>query len=187
VLVAAGCGGSKAAAPPPPVFKGSTMDPPLRAADFTLRDQDGKRVRMSVPKGTFQVVAFLYTQCPDVCPLIASNLNQALRHLTPAERAKVRVLAVSVDPANDTPKAVDRYVKAHRLLPQFRYLTGTRAQLQRVWKAYHIAVDPANLDTVSHSSYELLVDPRRNGHVLYDAGVQWDDVVHDVRVLMRRE
>jgi protein SCO1/2 len=161
------------------------VTPPLETADFALRDQDGKLVRWSKLRGRFVVVSFLYTSCPDVCPLIAQNLNTALRRLTPAERAKVRMLAISVDPKGDTPAAVKRFVAEHRLLPEFRYLRGTEAQLGPVWRAWHVAVRTGNLDTVDHSAYELLVDPAGRGRVIYDAGVQWRDVLHDLRVLMR--
>ncbi len=160
------------------------MTPPIETAPFALRDQDGKLVRWSAQRGRFAIVAFIYTHCPDVCPLIVANLNTALRKLTPAERARTRVLAISVDPAGDTPSAVRRFVRQHRLLPQFRYLTGTRAQLRPVWRGWHVSVDPARLDTVDHSTYELLVDPQGRGRVIYDAGVQSEDVLHDLRVLM---
>ena len=66
------------------------------------------------------------------------------------------MLAVSVDPKGDTPASVHRFVRAHRLRPGFRYLTGTRAQLQPIWNAYHLAVVPGK--TVAHSSFEVLVD-----------------------------
>jgi len=166
------------------VFRGSELNPPASTAAFALRDQDGKLVRWADQRGRFAIVAFLYTECPDVCPLIAANLNKALAKLPPAERSRVRVLAISVDPKGDTPAAVRRYVKAHRLLPQFRYLTGTHAQLAPVWRGWHVAVTPGKLDTVDHSAYEMLVDPQGKGRVVYDAGVQWDDVLHDLRVLM---
>jgi protein SCO1/2 len=187
VLVLAGCGGSTAAAPTTAEqkrFAGSEVRPPLETAPFALRDQNGSLVRWSAQRGRFAIVSFLYTSCPDVCPLIAANLNRALRTLTPAERRRVSVLAISVDPKGDTPAAVRRYVAQHRLLPEFRYLRGTLAQLRPVWRGWHIAVNPAKV-TVTHSAYELLVDPEGKGRVLYDAGVQWDDLVHDIRVLMR--
>jgi protein SCO1/2 len=161
------------------------MNPPLAAHDFALRDQAGKLVRLSGLAGKYRIVTFLYTSCPDVCPLIAANLNQALRRLSPAERAKVRVLAVSVDPKGDTPRAVRRFVTEHRLLPQFRYLTGTRTQLAPVWRSYGIAVQPAAATRVlAHSSWELLVVPDGQGRILYDAQVQAGQVVHDLRLLM---
>ncbi len=167
-------------------FRGSEVQGrPLTAPDFALRDQAGKIVRLRSQRGHSVIVAFLYTRCPDVCPLIASNLNTALRRLGP-RRGAVRVLAVSVDPKNDTAAAVRRYVRVHRLLPQFRYLTGSRAQLARVWKAYHVAV-VANAagSTVGHSAYEVLVDSGGTERVLYDSHVTASDVLHDLAVVGR--
>jgi len=187
-LALAGCGGSAVAGsdrPPPKTFRGSEVDPPMETANFRLHDQDGRLVTLDGQRGRLAIVTFLYTQCPDVCPLIAQNLNLALRQLTPAERAKVRVLAVSVDPKGDTPTRVRKFVYSHRLLPEFRYLTGTRAQLAPVWRSFHVAVGD-NPETVDHSAYELLVDQDGEGRVIYDAQVRPAQVVHDVRVLLRQ-
>jgi protein SCO1 len=97
----------------------------------------------------------------------------------------VRVLAVSVDPKGDTPAAVRRFVRTHRLVPQFRYLTGTRAQLAPVWRAYGIAVQPRGSSVVvPHSSWELLVTPSGEGKLLYDAQVQAGEVASDLQTLM---
>jgi protein SCO1/2 len=186
VLALAGCGGSAVAEsgkPAPERFRGSEVTPPLATANFRLHDQDGKLVTLDGQRGRLAILAFLYTQCPDVGPLIAQNLNLALRQLTPAERAKVRVLAISVDPKGDTARRVRQFVYAHRLLPEFRYLTGTRAQLAPVWRAFHVAVGD-NPESVDHSAYELLVDPDGKGRVIYDAQVRPAAVVHDVRVLL---
>jgi len=192
-LLAAGCGAGSGGSGAEPaakvqksVFAGSEIQgPALAAPDFALRDQSGHVVRLSAQRGKSVVVAFLYTKCPDVCPLIASNLNTALHRLGP-RRDGVRVLAVSVDPKNDTPAAVRRYVRLHRLLPQFRYLSGTKRQLAPVWKAYHVAVVPnAKGSTVGHSSYEILVDPSGRERVLYDQDVTAGEVVHDVGVIDR--
>jgi protein SCO1 len=193
-LLSAGCGaGSTPSTSSKPVvsadrspFRGSELQGrPLAAPDFALRDQTGKIVRLSSQRGRSVIVAFLYTHCPDVCPLIASNLNTALRRLGPRRNA-VRVLAVSVDPKNDTPAAVRRYARVHRLLPQFRYLRGSKTQLAGVWKAYHVAV-VANAagSTVGHSAYELLVDPSGTERVLYDSHVTASDVLHDLAVVGR--
>ena len=73
----------------------------FEARDFTLRDQSGRQVSLSGELGRWAVVTFLYTRCPDVCPLIAAQLNEVLRELGSA-RDRLRVLAVSVDPKGDT-------------------------------------------------------------------------------------
>ena len=176
--VVAGCGGGAQKL----VFRGSALDKPAAAPDFSLREQRGRTVQLSAQQGRVVVIAFLYTRCPDVCPVIAANLNQALRTLGPQAR-DVRVLAVSVDPRGDTPRAVRRYVREHRLLPQFHYLICSRRQLARVWKAYGVAVNPNNLDLVDHTAYELLVDPKGIGRVIYDSQVRTSAVIHDVRAL----
>src|SRR5206468_11798800 len=91
----------------PSRFAGSELDPPMTPPPFALHDQDGKIVRASDQHGRYWIAAFLYTHCPDVCPLIAANLNRALRGLPAVQRQRVRVLAISVDPKGDTKKAVD--------------------------------------------------------------------------------
>lgn len=183
----AGCGGSggehAASTPPPSPFRGAEVSPPLGTKDFTLRDQDGKPVSLAAQRGKLVLVTFLYTHCPDVCPLIASNLNQALRELGP-KRADVRVLAVSVDPKGDTAAAVRRYVREKRLLAQFRYLIGTRPQLRRVWKAWNVEAVDRSPELVDHSAYTMLVDRTGKGRVLYDSRVKAAEVVHDVRYLL---
>jgi protein SCO1/2 len=184
LLTVAGCGGSSggeaknaAAAVQTPRFRGTVLPGKVtRAPDFALRDQAGKVVRLSKLRGRYVVVSFLYTHCPDVCPLIADNLNRAL-----ARSRGLTVLAVSVDPKGDTPASVRKFVRAHRLRPGFRYLTGTHAQLQPIWNAYHLAVQPGT--TIAHSAFEVLVDRRGNERLLYDAQVKSADVVHDLRVL----
>jgi protein SCO1/2 len=162
-------------------YRGFLLRPPETTRDFALHDQQGKLVRLSGERGRFVLLTFLYTRCPDVCPLIAGNLNVALRELG-SSRSRVRVLAVSVDPKGDTPAAVRRFVRNHRLLPEFRYLIGSRGQLAVIWKAYHVA--PQRIAGVSvHTAYVLLVDRSGRGQILYDSRVTPGDVVHDLRKL----
>jgi protein SCO1 len=97
----------------------------------------------------------------------------------------VRVLAVSVDPKGDDRASVRKFVRAHRLLPQFRYLTGTHRELAAVWKAYHIAALASPNGSVDHSAYTLLLDRDGKERVLYDARVKPAQVLHDLRELER--
>jgi len=164
-------------------FAGGELSPPQPTPDFTLTDQSRRKVSMSDQRGKLVLVTFLYTNCPDVCPLITQNLNQALQMLGP-KRDDVRVLAVSVDPGGDTPENVDKYAKAHHLLPEFHYLTGTRAELMQVWKDYDVAAVARDPELVDHTAYTMLVDRSGGGRVIYDASVKAKDVVHDVNELL---
>jgi protein SCO1/2 len=149
------------------------------APDFRLPDQSGRPTSLSEQRGRFVVVTFLYTRCPDVCPLMASELNGALRQLG-RHRDRVRVLAISVDPAGDTPVRVKGFVRARRLLPQFRYLTGSRASLDRVWRGYHVAAQVGSPASSIHSAYALLIDPAGEPRVRYSADVTASDLLHDL-------
>jgi protein SCO1 len=173
----AGCGSAAK-----PAFRGTELTPSLRAPNFALRDQNGRTVTMAGERGHWTVVTFLYTHCPDVCPLIAANLNGALKDPAGGS-AHLHVLAVSVDPARDTPAAVRLYVVQHRLLPAFRFLIGSPAELARVWAAFHVAAQPGPHGTVTHSTFEILIDPQGHERLIYDATVTTADLVHDLVAL----
>lgn len=164
-------------------FAGGELNPPQPTPDFTLTDQSGQKVSMADQRGKLVLLTFLYTNCPDVCPLITQNLNQALQMLGP-KRDGVRVLAVSVDPEGDTPGSVDKYAKAHHLLPEFHYLIGSRDELTKVWKDYDVAAVASDPELVDHTAYTMLVDRTGEGRVIYDAGVKAKAVVHDVDELL---
>ena len=88
VLAAAGCGGGASGGDDPGRFRGLVLEDRPVAANFRLRDQDGRPVSLADQRGRWVLMTFLYTWCPDVCPVIAGNLNQALRS-APAKQAGV--------------------------------------------------------------------------------------------------
>jgi protein SCO1/2 len=189
-VVAAGCGGggggdgSAATTEAETPYRGIVVTNSPRAPAFRLHDEHGRVVTMADQRGRWVLMTFLYTYCPDVCPVIAGQLNQVLK-TAPARRADLRVLSVSVDPKRDTPAAVRKYARDHRLLPTFRWLLGTRAELKRVWDAYNIAVLPGPKNTVSHYAVQLLIDPQGRERLAYDSQVKTADVVADLRTLER--
>jgi protein SCO1 len=177
VLALAACGGSAA-----PKLQGTPIDPPVDAPSFSLRDQSGGRVTVAAQRGHWLVVTFLYTRCPDVCPLIAAQLNKAIR-TDVGRRAGLGAIAVSVDPARDTLAAVRDYVTVRHLAPSFRFAIGSRRELERVWRAYHVAVQPGPRGTVTHSTFEILVDPQGRERAIYDASIQAEELVGDLKEL----
>jgi protein SCO1/2 len=187
LLAACGSSGAKVVETPPPpkkTFAGGELTPPRVAPSLSLRDASGRRFTMSGQRGRYVLVTFIYTNCPDVCPLIASNLNTVLRTLGP--KGNVEVLAVSVDPKGDTPAAVRAYEKAKHLEPAFHYLIGTRAQLRPVWAAWHVVAVDRKPDLVDHVAYTALIDPSGKQRVLYDSQVNAQQVLHDLRQLKKQ-
>lgn len=180
VVLPAGVLARSAAAPP---FVGPTLTHPAPPPDFALRDQHGRLVHLAAQHGKVVLVTFLYTHCPDACPLTAMNLNAALGALG-AARKHVEVLAVSVDPQGDTPAAVASFIRRLRLRPQFHYLRGTRGVLAPLWRAYKVTAVRVGGKDVDHTLYTLLVDRSGRGRVLFDSQATARAVAHDVRLLL---
>jgi protein SCO1 len=177
-LLAAG-----ATAAAPPAFDGGRIENPSPLPGFTLHDQSGRKVSLEGQRGKLVLLTFLYTHCKDVCPLTAQNLSAAVRLLGRKGNA-VRVLAVSVDPRGDTPKSVRHFVRSHRLVPEFHYLIGSRAELEPIWRVYGVTPVLRGKGDLDHTLYTVLADGSGKARVLYDATATPADVAHDLRLLL---
>jgi protein SCO1/2 len=161
---------------------------PTVAPAFTLNDQFGKPVSLADYRGKAVLLTFLYVDCPDVCPLISAALRSTLDRLGPASR-KVQVVAISVDPIGDTPKAVRAYLSARGVLHRFEYLVGSKARLAPVWARYHIAAErDAKLKReVGHTGIVIGIDAAGRERTYYPASPlkpSW--MAHDVPLLARQ-
>jgi protein SCO1/2 len=168
-------------------FRGSSATPIKSAPAIDLLNQLGKRITLSQYRGKVVLVTFLYTHCPDVCPLIAGNLHATLSALGP--RAKdVQTIAVSVDPRGDTPKAVTTFLRQHDMTGRMQYLIGSPTQLARTWKAWNVGSqkDAQNPDFVAHSALVYGITASGKLATLYPANFKPRDIVHDVSLLAKR-
>jgi cytochrome oxidase Cu insertion factor (SCO1/SenC/PrrC family) len=112
------------------------IPPPVEARDFRLRDEDGKWRTLTDARGDVVVLTFLYSGCWDLCPAQASHIVQAVTEVGKG----ITVYGVSVDPVGDTRKRVRNWLDARGLLDApVHFLTGSRRELARVWRAYGIA------------------------------------------------
>jgi protein SCO1/2 len=146
-------------------------------------DQDGDRVDVPVPDRP-AIVTFLYTHCPDVCPLTAQEISSALDRVGDASR-RIDVVAVSVDPRGDTPGAVRRFLARHRLTGRMRYIVGSSAELEPLWRRWQIAAQQGAATTSVHSARVVLVDRegRQAGSYAASLPIDLDDLAADIRSL----
>jgi protein SCO1/2 len=197
-LLVGGCGGSdnaasshQAAAPggQHAKFAGLAASPPKPAPPLRLKDSLGRRVNTGQYRGKAMLVTFIYTHCPDVCPLIVGNLHTAQSELG-SEAKKLEIIAVSVDPRGDTPKTVNAFLKAHRMTRRMEYLIGSRPQLERVWSGWHILSKASskknNPDLVEHSALIYGISGQGKITTLYPANFKPAQIVHDVPILASR-
>jgi len=83
--------------------------------DVVLSDQDGQALRFASLAGTPRVVTMFYANCPYVCPMIIDTLKRTEHELDAAQRARFRVVMLSLDPERDTPEALRAVVEKRRL------------------------------------------------------------------------
>ena len=158
-------------------LQGALQPEAIPPQDFALRDQDGKRVRLADYRGRTVLLTFMYSTCRDTCPLTAQQIKGALDDLG----HDVPTLAISVDPANDTPLNARRFLVRQGLRGRMRFLLGTRAQLAPIWKAYGIRPQGAGFD---HSAYVLIVDRRGVQRVGWPVDhLTPEGLAHDLRAL----
>ena len=88
------------------------------APGFELQDADGRTVWLADFRDKVVVLHFIYTNCPDVCPLHAERIAeiQAMVNQTPM-KDQVQFISVTTDPRNDTAEVMRRYGPAHGLDP----------------------------------------------------------------------
>jgi protein SCO1/2 len=169
-LLVAGCGGgssSSDSAVTVPEVAGAVAVPAKDAPPIALTDQYGKKIDLAKLKGHSVLVAFLYTHCTDLCPIVAGKVHTAYAKIPKAERPLF--LAVSVDPTHDTPASAAYFNKRHRTTGEIDWLLGSQAELEKVWKAWgvkpeHNANDP---EEIEHNAEIFAIDPQGQIRALY--------------------
>jgi len=156
------------------------------APDFTLTDGvSGQSLTLSSLRKNTVVLAFLYTRCPDVCPLTAGQFRAAQRSLGD-DASKVDFVAVSVDPEGDTPAAVREFSDLHDLSERWHYLIGPRAQLEAVWSLYGIgSFMSSGARAVEHNDAIYLIDGRGRERAILHSSDPTNWLLDDLRALIR--
>jgi len=96
------------------------------APDFTLEDAEGRTVALQDLRGKVAVLHFVYTSCPDICPLHAERVAdiQEMVNRTPM-RELVHFVTITTAPEHDTPEVMRDYGPAHGLDPvNWTFLTS---------------------------------------------------------------
>jgi protein SCO1 len=164
------------------------LSPALEAPALLLRNYLGQPVNLDAYRGKAVLVTFLYTHCPDVCPLSTSNLRVAQNLMGPSTSSKAQIIAVSADPRGDTPKAVAAFLARHEMTGRMQYLIGSASELARVWKAWGVGSerDKQQPEFVNHSGliYGITASGKRLS--IYAASFQPSEIAHDVPLLAAR-
>lgn len=124
-------------------FYGEDINPPITVNEFQLIDDKGEIVTMLQFEGQVVVVTFLFTRCPDICPVVSANLAFIAQELGDLHGTSVQILTVTVDPWTDNSSVLGNYADVRGL--SWPHLTGSVEDLEPVWMNFDVGL--ATYDT----------------------------------------
>jgi protein SCO1/2 len=129
------------------------------APPFTLTSQDGRAVSLAALRGKVVAVTFIYTSCPDICPLLTQKMAQIQDELGARFGPKVAFLSITVDPERDTPAVLKSYAQAFGAKRAgWSFLTGSPAAIRDVARRYGVFVAKRKDGSVDHTELTSIVD-----------------------------
>ena len=170
-------------------YQGVLIDPPAKAADFALTDQNGNSFRLSEQRGKIVLIFFGYTNCPDVCPTTLAEFKK-IKAALGDQAADVRFVFITVDPERDTQQRMQSYLTAFD--SDFTGLTGDSAALEAVWKSYGVFIERKDVGSASgylvdHSARTYLIDLQGNWRLNYPFGMETEKISQDILHLLREK
>lgn len=108
--------------------------------DVVVLDQDKREVHFysDLVKGKIVAVNFMFTTCTTICSPMTANIARVQKKLLAMGEKDVHFISVSVDPEGDTPEKLKSYSAMFHVQPGWTFVTGTRAQLESIWRAFGV-------------------------------------------------
>jgi len=171
---------SSAAEMNPNLDLGSSLNS-LPAPDIKLVNQFGQPMSLSQFRGKVVMLGFEDSECTTVCPLTTQSMLQA-KQLLGAAGNQVQLLGVDANPDATSVADVLSYSRAHGMVNQWDFLTGSPAQLKSVWGAYHIAVQ-VEKGQIDHTPALFVIDQQGREQKLYLTQMAYSSVGQSAQVL----
>ena len=175
-------------------LRGVRLSPLQPKPDFSLTATDGRPFNFKTDtRGTVALLYFGYTNCPDVCPLHLNNIAAALKRMAPEDRALVRVVFVTTDPARDTPQRLRQWLD--NFDRRFIGLSGSADSVNQIQA--RLGLPPATMEMmdssapgphgygVGHAAQVLAFTPDDSLRTEYPSGFTIDDWLNDLPKLAK--
>ncbi len=148
-----------ATAPPPPndIFVGDELVPPVPVPEFDLINYSGDRVTNKDLEGKVVLLSFVYTTCPDTCPVMFGRFLGIQRDLASEMGEDIELVFISVDPEVDTPERLKKHAEA--MNGEWFFLTEDLPVMKETWDAFKVFVEKEG-PLVSHTNLTYLIDSK---------------------------
>ena len=157
------------------------------APPFALTSSNDRRVTLAELRGKVLALTFVFTTCSNSCPILTATMADIGRALGSDFGPRVAFVAISVDPANDTPARLRDYAAAHRAdVPGWFFLTGAPGDIDAVVRRYGAYAKKSASGSVDHLFLTSLIDRAGMLRVQY-LGVRFDprEMQRDLQMLLR--
>ena len=151
------------------------------APGFRLTNQFGQPMSLSQFRGKVVMLGFEDSQCTTVCPLTTQSMIEA-KQLLGAAGTKVQLLGIDANPDATTVPDVLAYSRAHGMVNQWDFLTGSPAELKAIWTKYHIAVQIES-GQIDHTPALYVIDQQGREQKLYLTQMAYSSVGQSAVVL----
>ena len=151
------------------------------APDFRLQNQFGQPMSLSQFRGKVVMLAFEDSECTTVCPLTTQSMLEA-KQLLGAAGDKVQLLGIDANPDATSVADVLSYSRAHGLVNQWDFLTGSLAQLKATWGLYNIAVQ-IQQGQIDHTPALFVIDQQGRERKLYLTQMAYSSIGQSAQVL----
>lgn len=117
--------------------------------NFELTTHEGKKVHFydDLIKDKIVVLNFMYVKCEGVCMPVTMNLKKVQNLLKDRVGRDIFMYSITLKPEEDTPQALKRYVRAHRIKPGWTFLTGKPAEITSLRRSLGFKDAKAKLDS----------------------------------------
>jgi len=166
----------------------------ISGSNYSLLNQDSSKVNFpSDYKGKILVATFIYTNCPDICPMTTYNMQQVQQQLNSDKIKDVQFAAVSFDPQRDTPSILKEYASVRDIdLSNFTFLSGTKKNIASLIHEFDFIAIPGDTTTAgkntiyffTHTDKIFLID--QNGIIRNEyrgSHVDKDKLINDIKSL----
>ena len=144
------------------------------APPFALTSQDSKPMSLGDMRGKVVAVTFIYTGCPDICPLLTQKMVDVQEALGETFGAKIAFVSITLDPQRDTPEVLKDYAQFWGAkLDGWAFLTGSLEAVRDVTRRYGVFFAKKEDGSVEHSQLTTLVDAEGQIRVQY-LGARFD-------------
>lgn len=148
-------------------FPAERLRTSIEPAPFELIDQNGDKLTLESLEGRVVMLTAIYTSCHTACPMIVIQARRALASLPAELREEVTVVAITLDPENDTPKQLKAAAASHQLAyPEWRLLTGEPELVNQVLDGFSFSRKKNEATgEIDHANMFVLID--RKGEIAY--------------------